>query len=80
MPSVGRKISPGRKRASTDACFMVSSRTASARSENRSRTSSSRPKACTISMPTTTSSEASVRWPFLRCTWREIGKTRWAKK
>ena len=80
MPSVGRKISPGRKRASTDACRIVSFRTASARSAKRSRTSSSRPNACTISIPTTTSSEASVRWPFLRCTSREIGNTRCAKK
>ena len=80
MPSVGRKTSPGRKRASTDACRIVSWRTASARSRNRSRTSSSRPNACTISIPTTASSDASVRWPFLRCTSREIGKTRCAKK
>ena len=31
-------------------------------------------------MPTTASSEASVRCPFLRCTCREIGNTRCAKK
>ena len=80
MPSVGRKMSPGRKRASTDAWRIVSLRTASARSEKRSRTSSSRPNACTISMPTTTSSDASVRCPFFRWTSREIGKTRCAKK
>ena len=30
-------------------------------------------------MPTTTSSEASVRCPFRSCTFREIGNTRWAK-
>ena len=43
------------------------------------RTSSSRPKACTISIPTTASSVASVRWPFLAWTRREIGKSRCAK-
>ena len=80
IPSVGRKTRPGRKRASTDAWRIVSCRTASARSEKRSRTSSSRPNACTISIPTTASSEASVRWPFFRCTSREIGNTRCAKK
>ena len=80
MPSVGRKMSPGRKRASTDAWRIVSCRTASARSGKRSRTSSSRPNACTISMPTTASSDASVRWPFFRWTSREIGNTRCAKK
>ena len=41
--------------------------------------SSSRPKACTISIPITASSEASVRWPFLAWTSREIGKRRCAK-
>jgi len=80
IPSVGRKTRPGRNRASTDAWRIVSWRTASARSEKRSRTSSSRPNACTISIPTTASSEASVRWPFFRCTSREIGNTRCAKK
>jgi len=41
-------------------------------------TSSSRPKACTISIPTTASSAASVRSPFFSCTRREIGITLWA--
>ena len=58
---------------------IVSARTASARPVKRSRTSSSRPKACTISIPTTASSVASVRWPFFACTTREIGKTLCAK-
>ena len=80
IPIVGRNTSPGRKRASTDAWRMVSWRTASARSWKRSRTSSSRPNACTISIPTTASSDASVRCPFFRCTSREMGKTRCAKK
>ena len=52
---------------------------ASALPPKRSRTSSSRPKACTISIPTTASSVASVRSPFFACTWREIGNTLWAK-
>ena len=30
-------------------------------------------------MPTTASSEASVRWPLRSCTLREMGKTRCAK-
>ena len=80
IPSVGRKMRPGRNRASTDAWRIVSCLTASARSWKRSRTSSSRPKACTISIPTTASSEASVRCPFLLWTCREIGNTRCAKK
>ena len=42
------------------------------------RTSSSRPNACTISIPTTASSVASVRWPFFAWTSREIGKSRCA--
>ncbi len=56
------------------------SRTAPARSPNRSRTSSSRPNACTISIPTTASSAASVTSPFRSCTWREIGETRRANR
>ena len=80
IPSVGRKISPGRNRASTDAWRIVSRRTASARPWKRSRTSSSRPNACTISIPTTASSDASVRCPLRRCTSREIGNTRCAKR
>ena len=79
MPSVGRKSRPGRKFASTDACRIVSCRTASARPWKRVRTSASRPKACTISIPTTASSVASVRLPFRSCTTREIGKSRCAK-
>ena len=43
------------------------------------RTSFSRPKACTISIPITASSEASVRCPFFSWTSREIGKSRCAK-
>jgi hypothetical protein len=39
------------------------------------RTSSSRPNACTISIPTTASSVASVRLPFFACTSREIGNS-----
>ena len=79
IPSVGRKSSPGRKFASTVACRIVSCRTASARPRKRVRTSSSRPNACTISIPTTASSVASVRSPFFACTSREIGKSRCAK-
>ena len=56
------------------------SRTGRALSPNRSRTSSSRPNACTISMPTTASSAASVTSPLRACTWREIGITRWANR
>ena len=59
---------------------MVSARTASAREPKRSRTSSSRPNACTISIPTTASSDASVRWPLRSCTFREMGKTLCAKR
>ena len=51
-----------------------------ARPLKRSRTSSSRPKACTISMPTTASSDASVRSPLARLHSREMGMTRCAKK
>ena len=79
IPSVGRKSSPGRKFASTDAWRIVSCRTASARPWKRVRTSASRPNACTISIPTTASSVASVRLPFRSCTRREIGKRRCAK-
>jgi hypothetical protein len=42
--------------------------------------SSSRPNACTISIPTTASSAASVTSPFRSCTSREIGETRRAKR
>ena len=80
IPSVGRKISPGRNRASTEAWRIVSRRTSSARPWKRSRTSSSRPNACTISIPMTASSDASVRCPLRRCTSREIGKTRCANR
>ena len=80
IPSEGRKISPGRNRASTPAWRMVSERTASALPVKRSRTSSSRPKACTISIPTTASSVASVRCPFFAWTMREIGNTLCAKR
>ena len=79
IPSDGRKRRPGRKYASTDAARIVSWRTASARPRKRVRTSSSRPNACTISIPTTASSVASARWPFFAWTSREIGKSLWAK-
>ena len=78
IESVGRKNSPGRCWASTPACSSTTSRTLSAFSPKRSRTSSSRPNACTISMPTTASSAASVTSPLRCCTRREIGITRWA--
>ena len=62
IPSEGRKRSPGRKCASTEP--LASSRGALPRPpRKRVRTSSSRPKACTISMPTTASSVASARFP-----------------
>jgi hypothetical protein len=80
IASAGRKRSPGRYRASTPACRTTTSRTASAFSPKRPRTSSSRPNACTISMPTTASSAASVTSPFRSCTWREMGITRCAKR
>ena len=54
--------------------------TPSALSPKRSRTSSSRPKACTISIPTTASSAASVTSPFRACTRREMGETRRPKR
>ena len=79
IPSVGRKSRPGRKCASTVAWRIVSWRTASARPRKRVRTSASRPNACTISIPTTASSVASVRWPFFAWTSREMGKSRCAK-
>ena len=68
IPSDGRKRRPGRKYASTDAARIVSCRTASARPRKRVRTSSSRPNACTISIPTTASSVASARLPLRACT------------
>ncbi len=80
MESDGRKNRPGRCRASTPACSMTTSRTCSALSANRARTSSSRPKACTISIPTTASSAASVTSPLRACTSREIGETRRANR
>ena len=49
-------------------------------SPKRPRTSASRPNACTISMPTTASSAASVTSPLRSCTWRESGETRRAKR
>ncbi len=55
-------------------------RTDAALAPNRPRTSSSRPKACTISMPTTASSAASVTSPLAAWTRREIGMTRWANR
>ncbi len=73
--SVGRKIRLGRNFASTNACCSDVSRSATARVLKRSSTSSSRPKACTIWIPTTASSEASVTSPFRSCTRREIGIT-----
>ena len=76
MPSEGRKSRPGMKLASTRAACSEVSRTPSARSMKRARTSSSRPKACTISMPTTASSADSVRSALRCCTRREIGITR----
>ena len=79
IPSEGRKRRPGRKYASTEAARIVSCRTASARPRKRVRTSSSRPNACTISIPTTASSVASARLPFRACTSREIGKSLCAK-
>jgi hypothetical protein len=72
----GRKYSPGRYVASTRAWRITPSRTARALSRNLARTSSSRPKACTISMPTTASSDASVTSAFSCWTSREIGCTR----
>jgi hypothetical protein len=50
-------------------------RTSSAFCPKRACTSSSRPKACTISIPTTASSAASVTSAFSCCTCREIGIT-----
>ena len=49
-------------------------------SPKRPRTSSSRPNACTISIPTTASSAASVTSPLRSCTSRESGETRRAKR
>ncbi len=51
------------------------SRTARALTPKRVRTSSSRPKACTISIPTTDSSAASVTSAFSCWTRRETGIT-----
>ena len=77
---VGRKNSAGRCCDSTPAWLITVSRTAFALPPKRLRTSSSRPNACTISMPTTASSAASVTSPLRACTCREIGITRWAKR
>ena len=51
------------------------SRTARALTPNVARTSSSRPNACTISIPTTASSAASVTSALSCCTSRETGIT-----
>ena len=59
---------------------MTVSRTASARVPKRPRMSSSRPNACTISIPTTASSADSVTSPLRACTSREIGETRRANR
>ena len=75
IESVGRKSRPGRNAASTRAWRRTPSRTSSAFPAKRAWTSSSRPNACTISIPTTASSAASVTSAFSCCTWREIGIT-----
>ena len=80
IDAVGRKNSAGRCWDSTPAWRMTVSRTALALSPKRARTSSSRPNACTISIPTTASSAASVTSPLRACTCREIGITRCANR
>jgi hypothetical protein len=64
IDNVGRKSRPGRNVPSIRAWRSTPSRTARALTPKRERTSSSRPKACTISMPTTASSAASVTSAF----------------
>ena len=77
---VGEEEQP-RQVARLDGRFAQSTRThALGALGKRSRTSASRPNACTISMPTTDSSAASVR-SALRCwTTRESGVTSRAKR
>ena len=72
---VGRKSRPGRNVPSIRAWRSTPSWTARALTPKRERTSSSRPNACTISIPTTDSSAASVTSALSCCTSRETGIT-----
>ena len=75
IETVGRKSRPGRNVPSIRAWRTTPSRTSRALSPKRERTSSSRPNACTISIPTTASSAASVTFALRSCTSRETGIT-----
>ena len=80
IPSVGQEEQAGEE-VRLDRRLRASSRGAPPRPGRGSACGrpSSRPNACTISIPTTASSVASVRWPFFAWTSREIGKSRCAK-